>query len=169
MRKLYCGGAFAFDVRNEDYLKEAKKDYRTSILKDVDLLLQYSNEVSLEKDLCYIGPFYFETENMRDIEIVSVESEMIERCTDAIFLLDTGNCPGTIAEMVLAATMKKRLHVFYVKKQDDQETESELRACCWYPILLCEQMGAINTLCACSDVNDASERIKNFVVMGMQA
>ena len=167
MKKLYCGGAFTFDVRNADYLKDAQKDYRTSILKDVELLLQYSSGVSLENDLSYIGPFYFETENMRDVDIVSVESEMIRRCTDAIFLLDSGNCPGTVAEMTLAACLQKRIHIFYVRQQDDQETESELHTSCWYPILLCSQMNTVHTLCACTDADDASGRIEDFVENGL--
>ena len=162
-RRLYCGGSFCFDCRQEDYIERAASDYRSIILGGAHKLLQKSEGVALRDGLWYIGPFYFETEGMEDREIVKSESEMIRSCTDAIFLLDDGLCPGTIAELIFASSLQKRIHVFYIKKSGDEETESSLRSPCWYPIILSEQMSEGVSVCACSGMDEARNEIKTLI------
>lgn len=145
MRKVYCGGAFDFDCQRPDYLQRAKEDYRTILLGDVNKLLQKQEFVFLNSNLAYIGPFYFETDGMVDKDIVGLESEMVENCTDAVFLLNGAGCPGTIAELILASTLKKRVYIFYVRARAGEETESELNTPCWYPIRMSERINGANT------------------------
>ena len=77
MNKLYCAGTFCFDFLDSDYREMAKKDYRSLVLGDCDLLLQKHDYVLLKSNLKYIGPFYFESEGMVDELIVSSEVGMI--------------------------------------------------------------------------------------------
>ena len=158
MEYLYCGGSFCFDCRSEDYEEKAAEDYRSSVLGDPRLLLRNGGSVLLNGAVTYIGPFYFETEDMADRDIVRTEMRQIERCTWAVFLLDDCRCPGTVAEMVRAASLRKKISIYYIR--DDRETESELRSSCWYPILLCEELngGRVETA-ACRDHGDAKRRI----------
>ena len=42
MRKLYCGGRFAFDYLNPAYRDLAKEDYRAQLLGNENLLLEFN-------------------------------------------------------------------------------------------------------------------------------
>ena len=126
MEYIYCGGRFDFDYRQIGYEKKAAEDYRAILLK-----------------LVYIGPYYFETDSMLDQEIVETEKRQIERSTVAVFLLDHSPCPGTIAEMVYAASLQKKIKIFYVKEEN--EKESTLQSSFWYPMILCGKINPAGT------------------------
>lgn len=143
MEYIYCGGRFDFDYRQIGYEKKAAEDYRAILLKDVNKLLNPADTVVLSDNLVYIGPYYFETEGMLDLDIIETEKRQIERCTVAVFLLDHSPCPGTIAEMVYAASLHKRMIIFYVK--DENETESTLLSPFWYPMILCRKLNPADT------------------------
>ena len=119
--------------------------------------------VKLCDGVTYVGPFYFETESMKAEDIIRCEREMIESCTDAVFVLDDAACPGTIAEMMYANSLGKTLHLFYVQHKNDEETESELHSPCWYPIQLCQLINNSVNLYPCCSVEDATNRIQSFV------
>jgi len=159
MRKLYCGGRFYFDYLQDGYTAQAAEDYRAKMLGDVRLLLQRSDGVRLGDDLEYLGPFYFESDGMTDTDIVRAESDMVERCTDAIFLLDEAGCPGTICELIYACTLKKRVHIFYIRKGEDEETESLLHTPCWYPVIFARDICGSADVYQCSDLSDAQRQI----------
>lgn len=135
MRKIYCGGAFNFDYLNDGYREYAERDYRAMILGGANLLLERNECVKINENVEYIGPFYFETDGMKDHDIVQSEWDMVKNCTDAIFLLDGAGCPGTVCELTAASMLGKRVHIFYIRKADGEETESDLRTPCWYPII----------------------------------
>ncbi len=163
IKKIYCGGVFSFDYKVQDYKKLVKDDYRANILGDSELLLHKQDFIRISENLIYLGPFYFETDNMIDNNIISIEKKMIEECTDAIFLLDNGSCPGTISELIYASTVGKNIHIFYVKKQDDEETESELHSPCWYPILFSKQLNYNTLIYSCNSKEDAKNKINNLI------
>jgi hypothetical protein len=164
MRNLYCGGAFDFDYQRPNYLQEAEEDYRAVLLGGADKFLQKQESVFIKPDLAYIGPFYFEADGMQDKDIISCEIEMIENCTDAVFLLKDAKCPGTIAELTLASSLKKRVYIFYVRARKGEETESELKTPCWYPILMSKRLNGENTrLFGFDDKIQARQAIKEFI------
>lgn len=159
---LYCGGRFHFDYLEEGFERYAAEDYRAEILGDVHRLLKGPEPVILSDSHVYVGPFYFESDGMVDGDIVETEMRQVERCTDAVFLLEDGLCPGTIAEMVYAATLRKRLRIYYLR--DELETESALCSPCWYPIIVCQKLnGQATEVIACPDISTARERIKEWV------
>ena len=161
IRKIFCGGRFPFDCRDENYIEQAKQDYRAFLLKDVKRLLERAVEVKINDRVLYVGPFYFETKDMCDKDIVACEVEMIKECTDAIFLLEDGSCPGTVGEMVFAAGLGKHVIVFYVV--DEKETESVLQAPCWHPMLLTRCINVETDLVACEDQEDAVFKIMKYI------
>lgn len=165
IKKIFCGGAFCFDYRKEGYEIMAANDYRARLLGGVELLLWPTDigGVKISENVTYVGPFYFETESMKAEEIVCCEKEMIESCTYAIFLLDDAACPGTIAEVIYANSLGKKLHLFYVQHKDDEETESELHTPCWYPIHFCQMTNKSVNIYPCSNVEDAANKIQFFV------
>lgn len=159
---LFCGGAFRFDRRRPDCREMIPKDYRSVLLRDPGLLFaDIDTDLTwLNKRVAYVGPYFFTTDKLSGEQIILREKEMIERCTDAIFLLDGPACPGSVTELVEAAAMGKNLHLFYVQKGDDDEIESALHTPCWYPILYSRLTNADHThLYRCSNYDDAVNKI----------
>ncbi len=164
--KLYCAGTFPFDFRDPDYMKNARKDYRSILLSKLGgnyTFLEKKPYIPLSGNVRYNGPFYFESDGMVDSEIVETEMQMISDCTHIIFLLDDGCCPGTITELIFAATLKKNVEIFYIKKADDEETESTLHSPCWFPIIACQLINPNTNITACIDYSDATKKIINYV------
>lgn len=163
MRKIYCGGTFPFDYLDNNYKEMAKKDYRTAILGDVDLLLNNHEFLKINDEVEYIGPFYFESDTMIDKDIVNKEYKMINEATDTIFLLDDGLCPGTISELTLASTLNKNVYIYYVKKSELEETESSLHSPCWFPITLSTIINQNTKIVECKNYNDAKNKIVQLI------
>ena len=163
MKKIYCGGRFDFDYLKDGYKDAAAKDYRAVLLGDEELLLKRSASVKINEQTEYIGPFYFETDGMQDVDIVKSEWEMVKECTDAIFLLDEAACPGTVCELTAASMLGKRVHIFYIRKGDGEETESSLHTPCWYPIIHSLTVNENTSICECKDYEDAADKINALV------
>ena len=162
MKYLYCGGRFNFDYLKDGYEKKAAEDYRALLLGDADKLLKNAGVVRLSDRFSYVGPYYFETDGMLDREIVETEKDQIERCTLAVFLLDGAVCPGTVAEMVYAASLGKQLKILYIR--DHGETESTLSSPCWYPMILCQMMDPSRVeLIPCTDPLEARGIILDLI------
>lgn len=163
--KIYCGGRFCFDCREEGFEEKASNDYRAILLDDVATMLKPDDicGVSVNENVLYVGPFYFETEDMKAEDIIKCEMGMIESCTDAIFLLDSADCPGTVAELMLANLLGKRLHLFYINSYEDTETESDMHTPCWYPLHFCAMTNRSATLHPCPDSETAVKKIQNLV------
>ena len=162
MDYLYCGGRFDFDYRDAYFEKKAAKDYRAILLNDVSKLLRNSGTVILSSRMAYIGPYYFESDGMLDQDIVETEKRQIESCTVAVFLLNHSPCPGTIAEMVYAASLQKSINIFYVK--DENETESALCSPFWYPMILCRKIGSADVdVVSCDSLSQARDEILKWL------
>ncbi len=163
MNKLYCGGNFNFDFLNSDYREKAKNDYRSVLLGSENLLLEKHDFVQVKENLRYIGPFYFESEGMVDELIVDSEIKMIRECTHAIFILDGGCCPGTIAELTLASDLNKYIEIFFIKRADNEETESRLHSPCWFPIIMSKINNPNTKITCCSSYQDATEKVIEYI------
>ena len=158
MERIYLGGRFHFDYLNSDYKEKASQDFRSLILGDAEMLLRNSGIIRLSEKLEYVGPYYFETEGMIDRDIVASEKEQIEKCTTAFFLLEDGRCPGTVSELLYAATLHKKIRIFYVR--DESETESALHSPCWYPMIQVQIIaGDLAETVGCDDYAQACERL----------
>ena len=168
--KLFFGGAFGFDYRNDDFEITAAEDYRAQILGSVQALLKPKDMsgVSINDNVLYIGPFYFEAESMKAEDIIMCEKQMIEQCTDAVFVLDDAACPGTIAEIMYANSLQKTIHLFYVKHEDDEETESDLHTPCWYPLIFCKSTNTEAKLYQCDDMQDAARKVIDLITFNFE-
>jgi hypothetical protein len=155
MRRVYCGGTFAFDYLNPAYRALAAEDYRAVLLGGAEALLQRSDAVTVAPGVSYVGPFYFESDGMVDADIVGAELGMVRECTDAVFLLDHGLCPGTVSELTVASLLGKKVAVFYVKRSEAEETESVLHSPCWYPITLAGLLNERTEVFPCESLAEA--------------
>lgn len=135
---IYFGGRFLFQYK--DYTKEKlANDYRARLLGTSDLMLRTprndSRSVPINDRSDYIGPFYFYDEGTSAHDIVFNEFNMVEKCTDAVFLLDNEPCPGTISELIHASFLCRNVHIFYVSiLPDEGEPENEINSKQWYAI-----------------------------------
>lgn len=164
IKKLYCGGKFTFDFQKKRYETDVLNDYRCYLLGNPHLLLESNKPIKLKENLEYIGPFYFETENMQDIYIVKKEKQMIDESTDCIFLLNDGLCPGTISELIYASMLAKNIYIFFIKQNDNEETESSLHTACWYPIILSQQLNNNKTkIFSAKSLIEAQEQIDKLI------
>ena len=162
---IFCGGAFRFDRRRADCYDMIPKDYRSVLLKDPALLFADFSEgdTMLTPQVAYVGPYFFTTDQLSGEQIILKEKEMIERCTDAIFLFDAASCPGSVTELMQAAQLGKNLHLFYIQKGDDDEMESALHTPCWYPILFSQLTNEHTRLYRCHEYDEAVEKIVKLV------
>ena len=162
---LFCGGAFRFDRRRAYCYDTIPKDYRSILLKDPTRLFTDVNagDTMIAPGLAYVGPYFFTTDKLSGEQIILKEKEMIERCTDAIFLFDKAGCPGSVTELMQAAMLGKDLHLFYIKKGDDDEIESALHTPCWYPILFSKLTNLNTQLYRCHDYDEAVKKIVELV------
>ena len=69
---------------------------------------------------------------------------------------------GTIAEMVYAASLQKRILIYYVKNEN--ETESALLSAFWYPMILsCRINSSEVVLIACDSFSEASDKAMKMI------
>ena len=125
--------------------------------------------VCINDNVMYIGPFYFEAESMKAEDIIMCEKQMIEQCTDAVFVLDDAACPGTIAEIMYANSLQKTIHLFYVQHDDDEETESSLHTPCWYPLIFCQLTNPSTKLYKCEDLNHAARKVFDLITFNFNS
>lgn len=165
MRKIYLGGGFPIlDINDPE--SSMKNDFRTLVLGDVKKLLfspqNESMEISLSDNVSYVGPYFYYDKEINARQVVSVENDMINRCTDAIFLLENVSSPGTITELINAALLGKFVHVFYVSL-DTGNPETEINSDQWYPITFAQIVGKSIECVECSSREVAINRILFFV------
>lgn len=142
-----------------------KEDYRALILGDVRRLLHLpneANEIPLSDKVSYVGPFYFYGDSLISRQIVSVENDMIHRCTDAVFLLGNNSCPGSVTELVNAALLGKTIHIFYVVLYSGTP-ETEINSDQWYPMAFARMVGKNVTCMQCQSRDEAIQKILSFV------
>jgi hypothetical protein len=147
MKKIYFGGQFRFLYK--DASKEViKEDFRSKVLGDYQLMLRrpQCGYVQLSPNAQYVGPFYFYEEGTSAWDIVLNEFSMVERCTDAVFILDNESCPGSISELIHASFLKKNVNIFYVSTPiDEGEPENEINSKQWYAIQMASIVNPGNT------------------------
>ena len=163
-KRIYFGGRFLFMYK--DYTKEKlSEDYRARLLGNVDLMLNTpkneTKSVSINDYSEYIGPFYFYEEGTSASDIVLNEFNMVENCTDIVFLLDNEPCPGTISELIHASFLHKNIYIFYVKTTiDDGEPENEINSKQWYAIKMSSIVNKEHThIYECATYEEGSQMI----------
>lgn len=165
IHRVFCGGPFAFNSRSEDFLDQAEDDYRAMLLGGAINLFRpvVDDDVWLTPNVVYEGPFFFHTDKLGADGIIQLEKEMIERCTEAVFLLDHARCPGSIAELMEATYLHKNVHLFFVTLSQNEEIESWLHTPCWYPILLSQSLNKNTHLHPYHSLEEAKMYLVEFV------
>ena len=133
MKTIYIAGSF---YRNNDSLEH---DFRSHLLGDSELLLHQNNESYViwhGEKVKYIGPFFFYNDEKSLLpeqdNIVFTEKMMIDRCDIFISYFGQKSSPGSVAELVYAASLHKPIEIFYLETDNGREIKTEY----WFPIVM---------------------------------
>ena len=173
MKKVYIASQFM--KRKAEYGLNFDEDIREA------LLFKHGNSLSRYKEGCkvdifnetynYIGPFWSEVTSKGEFsatdsyEVVKTELKLIDECDLFIAFLGNDISPGTIAELVYAASKNKEVKIYYVK---DPEVKLTLKSNNWFPIMVSTQIGNNVDLIEVSGYNEfctlLSERGKEYIM-----
>lgn len=144
--RVYIGGPFLFKYA-EFSEENIKKDFRYSFVGD-PFIEQTGPSVAIG-EVDYVGPFYYYKRGLGPSDVVAAEIEAIKDATHVFLVFPDGvDAPGTLAELVFAATELKHIDVYYEKSIRKTEVDStavgldgQIHHPYWYPFL---QAKAIN-------------------------
>lgn len=140
--KIYIASKF---IKNGNSFEN---DFRTTLIgKEADFV-NFNNHSFIRDSegnikYQYIGPFYNEKASDGQLtssvceEVVNTENNLIKKCdVFAIFLNETYS-PGSISELIYAATLNKRIIIYYIKESD---ISYEMKSSNWYPIITAKSL-----------------------------
>jgi nucleoside 2-deoxyribosyltransferase len=116
------GGPFTFKY-SEVTPELIRSDFRYGIVGEP--FIEQHNDIEDLGNVEYTGPFYYYKKGLNSEAVVESEVEAIRR-SDIVFLVfpEDGQAPGTVAELIFAATLNKRIEIFYVPT--DEQTEEDV-------------------------------------------
>jgi len=137
MESCYIAAPFLYGEDNS-----LSKDIRSIALGNASFLLYPSASPAMitfcGHTYAYIGPFWFEETSdgqFTDCDssaVVLREKHLIDQADVFIAVLDDSSAPGTITELVYAATAGKKIFVVYFRMDN---TECDFPSPFWYPIV----------------------------------
>ena len=160
MKTVYVAGSF---YKSNDSLIN---DFRTKLLGNDDLLLNKNENafINLHGETAkYIGPFFYYPEEEKIFKekglseqetVVELERMMVENCDVFIVYFGSKSSPGSVAEMIRAASLGKDIEVYYFENENNRKYKTEY----WFPILMARDICKLsNTKFIMSPVSCANE------------
>ena len=144
MIKLFYSGTYKVrhELINEDNVCEMlKDDIRSLIVGDVESTIYASDGVILKnnKNVMYVGGFYYEKQDKYDTvceNVVYEELKQIDKCDMIVVNLTKYSAISSIAELMYAASLNKKIVIFCNPKITSYKVEGEY----WFPILATKQL-----------------------------
>lgn len=144
MLKTFYSGTYKVrhELINENNILEMlKDDTRSKIVGDVKDTVYASSGVvtKANKNVMYIGGFYYEKQNPNKSiceNVVSEELKQIDNCDIVIANLMNYSAIASITEIIYAAFKKKKIVIFCDPNITSYEVEGEY----WFPILTVKQL-----------------------------
>lgn len=144
MIKIFYSGTY--NARHEDINKDnichmLKDDLRSKIVGNVLDTIYSSDGVQLKnnKDVTYVGGFYYEKEHPGKSTCESVvyeELKQIEKCDLVIANLTKYSAIASITEILYAAFRNKKIVIFCDPNVTSYEVEGEY----WFPLIASKQL-----------------------------
>lgn len=144
MIKMFYSGTYK--VRHElinenNVLEMLKDDIRSKIVGNVEDTVYASDGVAIKnnKDVMYIGGFYYEKQDKDKSvceNVVSEELKQIDKCDIVIANLTKYSAIASITEIIYAAFKQKNIVIFCDPKITSYNVEGEY----WFPILTCKNL-----------------------------
>ena len=155
LKRVYV--AKKFDKICRDGEIDLSYDIRDIILKEYGNkgLLDYSPNCFIEMPdigngiLHYVGPFYNEKAGLGILtsteceKVVEQEKSLIDICDVFVCYLYEELSPGTISEIIYAATLHKEIIVYY---ESNSSVSYELKTDNWFPITLAKKLTSVKLI-----------------------
>jgi len=138
MKKIYFAGKFNKNKNNKLPLYERlKDDYRSIILGDPKKITYAQQNLKLNKNIIYSGPFYCEKASngnftSTDCQTVLLEEyNSVKNCDIYFVVFDNEFSAGSIVELNWAIEMNKEIIIFYKNEENSSYT---IKSEYWFPI-----------------------------------
>lgn len=137
MKKVYFAGKFNLIKDRELTLAERLvNDYRARLLGDAKLLTFSKDNLKLNNNYQYSGPFYCEQASGGDFTstdcntVLKAELNAIKNCDIYIAVFGESFSVGTIVELGWALNMNKKIVILYQEEESNYQIKSEY----WFAI-----------------------------------
>lgn len=137
MKKVYFAGKFNLTKDNKLPLeKRLVNDFRSKILGSSKLLTYYQENLKINKDYQYLGPFYCEQASQGNFTstdcnvVLNSELESVKECDVFIAVFGEKFSVGTIVELGWALNRNKEIIILYQEEDSKYQIKSEY----WFAI-----------------------------------
>lgn len=137
MKKIYFAGKFNLIKDKKKPLSERLvNDFRSIILGDSKKLTYAEDNLKINDQYVYSGPFYCEQASNGDYTstdcntVLSVEFDSVKNCDIYFALLDESFSVGTIVELGWALVMNKNIVIYYKEEDSKYQIKSDY----WFAI-----------------------------------
>lgn len=163
MKKIYFAGKFNLDKNREKSLAERLiNDYRSQILENSEKLTYATDNLRLNNEFIYSGPFYCEKASNGDFTstdcntVLNAEYKAVNESDIYFALFDQNFSVGTIVELDWAINMNKEIIIFYQEEESKYNIKSEY----WFAIANALQRSKKVKVHKFNDINKVVEMIK---------
>lgn len=167
MKKIYFAGKFNLNKNKELKLEERlKNDFRAKILGDSKLLTYANDNLALNDNYLYSGPFYCEQASNGDYTstdcnvVLNVEYESVKNCDLYFTLFGESFSVGTIVELGWAIENDKEIIIFYQEEESKYQIKSEY----WFAIADAIKRGKNVKVYSYKNIDEVVDKIKNEVL-----
>lgn len=137
MKKIYLSGKFNKTAdKNASLAQRLRNDYRAILLGDENKLVTAADNVKLNDQYSYSGPFYCEQASSGEFTstecsvVVAAERIAVDNCDVFIAVFDEHDSPGTVVELGWALNAGKQIYILYKTQKSKYTIQSEH----WFPI-----------------------------------
>ena len=136
MKKIYFGGHFKKTKDSLDVAQMLRNDYRAILLQDAEHMAYYRDNLKINDNYIYAGPFYVEkTEDGQisatdSVVVLTTEYNQVKNCDIFVAVFDECFSAGTVTELAWALNMNKQIYILYKY----QESVHDIKSDYWFPI-----------------------------------
>lgn len=137
MKKVYFAGKFNLIKDNNLTLEERLvNDFRSKLLGSSKLLTYYQENLKINDNYQYLGPFYCEQASLGDYTstdcnvVLKAEMEAVSNSDIYVAVFGEKFSVGTVVELGWAINMDKKIVIFYQEEESNYQIKSEY----WFAI-----------------------------------
>lgn len=163
MEKIYFAGKFnLLKDKSKTLAERLVNDYRSIILGESKKLTYADENLRLNNDYIYKGPFYCEQASNGDFTstdcnvVLNAEYEAVKDCDIYFAVFDEHFSVGTIVELEWAIQMNKKIIIFYKEEASNYQIKSDY----WFAIADALKRGKNVKVNSFNNINEVINKIK---------
>ncbi len=137
MKKIYFAGKFnLLKDKNKTLEDRLVNDYRSKLLKSARKMTYAQNNLMLNNDYQYLGPFYCEEASKGNFTstdcnvVLNSEYKYVENCDIFLVVFGEDFSVGSVVELGWALNMNKEIVILYLEEDSNYNIKSEY----WFAI-----------------------------------